>query len=411
VLTARTRRVWRRRATGDRIIDQDAPSAHSGPDFQVTQAHSGPEFPVSEARDPDAVREERRPRSRVTGWALAATLAIVALVAYIIRYALLPFCFAVAIAFVAEPVVEWVSRRTGWRRWIAATVLSIVIVVVIAGTVYELGTMTIADVAAFAKTAPQTATKFVAAVAGPKVNLFGHAYTPPELVHELGVLLAAFLGTSTAMSILTMGMGAIFGGFLTLVLIPYFMVSAPRLSQGAIWLIPPERRQTVLQLLPKVIPSLRRYLAGILAIVIYTSIVAYIGFGLVFHVPHAIVLSVAVGILEMIPAAGPFASGVLVGVTAFQEKGLMTILFLGVFALALRLSIDNFVAPILLGKAGRIHPAVVIFSFVCGAMLFGILGLILAVPVAVVIRLVLQHYYAEPIAESDKAERPDPARA
>lgn len=340
---------------------------------------------------------------------MAATLAVIALVAYIIRYALLPFTFAVTVAFVAEPVVEWLARRTGWRRWVAATVLSIAIVIVIAGTGYELSTMAVADIADFAKTAPQTATKFVAALIGPKVDLFGQTYTPAELVQKLGSLLAAFLGTSTAMRVFSMGMSAIVGSFLTLVLIPYFMISAPRLSQGALWLIPPERRPPVLELLPKVIPALRRYLAGVLAIITYTAIVAYIGFGLIFQVPHAVVLSVAVGLLEMVPAAGPLASAVLVAITAFQEKGLMTILFLGVFALALRLSIDNLVAPILLGKAGRIHPAVVIFSFVCGAMLFGILGLVLAVPAAVVIRLILQHYYAEPIDDQNGGRPNDPA--
>ncbi|HEX5454373.1 MAG TPA: AI-2E family transporter [Stellaceae bacterium] len=395
------------RGEADSDSDRGAAPAPPASDFEATPAHSGPEFPAEGADRPEAVHPEKEKRSRVGGWPLAAVLAVVAVVAYIVRYALLPFCFAIAIAFIAEPVVQWLARRTGWRRWIAAAVLSLLIVLVIAGTVYWLGTMAVADISEFAKTAPQTATKFVAAIVGPRVDLFGQTYTPAQLVQKLGGIIAAFLGTSTAMKALEMGMGTVFGGFLTLVLIPYFMVSAPRLSQGAVWLIPPERRHSVLNLLPKIIPALRRYLAGVLAIVIYTTVVAYIGFGLVFHVPHAVVLSVAVGILEMIPAAGPFLSGVLVAITAFQEKGLTTIIFLGVFAIALRLSIDNVVAPILLGKAGRIHPAIVIFSFVIGAMLFGILGLILAVPVAVCLRIALQHYYNEPIANGDEVDRRD----
>jgi predicted PurR-regulated permease PerM len=44
---------------------------------------------------------------------------------------------------------------------------------------------------------------------------------------------------------------------------------------------------------------------------------------------------------------------------------------------------------------------VVIISFVCGAILFGLVGLLLAVPVTVCIKVTLEQYYAEPIAETE----------
>ncbi len=46
----------------------------------------------------------------------------------------------------------------------------------------------------------------------------------------------------------------------------------------------------------------------------------------------------------------------------------------------------------------RLHPVVVIFAFVTGASLFGVLGLLLAVPVAACTKLALDAYYAEPVA-------------
>jgi predicted PurR-regulated permease PerM len=56
-----------------------------------------------------------------------------------------------------------------------------------------------------------------------------------------------------------------------------------------------------------------------------------------------------------------------------------------------------------LGSATRLHPVVVIAGFACGAMLFGVVGLLLAVPVAVCIKITLEHYYAEPIRPEDHA--------
>jgi len=52
--------------------------------------------------------------------------------------------------------------------------------------------------------------------------------------------------------------------------------------------------------------------------------------------------------------------------------------------------------------AAKVLPVVVIFSFVIGVMLFGIIGLLLAVPTAASIKLILQHHYAEPVAPAPR---------
>jgi len=68
----------------------------------------------------------------------------------------------------------------------------------------------------------------------------------------------------------------------------------------------------------------------------------------------------------------------------------------------LRLSIDNLVGPLVLGQAARLHPVVIIGAFVFGAMLFGVLGLLLAVPAAMCVKIALEHYYAEPVPPSEE---------
>lgn len=199
------------------------------------------------------------------------------------------------------------------------------------------------------------------------------------------------------MLVLQIGGGALAGLILTLVLIPYFLISGRRIAQGAIWLVPPERRHSIEVMLPILVPVLRRYVVGLCCVVGYTATLAYVGLGPIFHVPGAPLLAVIIGVLELIPVIGPVTSIALVGLAALQQSGIAA-LFLMMWALALRLSIDNLVGPFALGRAASVHPVVVIFGFVTGAMLFGIIGLLLAVPIAATIRLVLEQYYAEPIA-------------
>jgi predicted PurR-regulated permease PerM len=174
--------------------------------------------------------------------------------------------------------------------------------------------------------------------------------------------------------------------------------------------LPPERRGTVRSMLPRAVPLLRRYLIGVAGVVAFTAAAAWIGFGLIFHLPHAVLLAIVVGALEIIPALGPFASAVLVGLTAIQQHSIWAAVGLGAYAVALRLVIDNLVGPLLLGRAARVHPVVVIFAFVLGASLFGVIGLLLAVPVAACTKMALQAYYAEPIEEEADAAR-TPGRA
>ena len=152
------------------------------------------------------------------------------------------------------------------------------------------------------------------------------------------------LGFGVMAQIGTLVVEIVVGAFLTLVLIPYFIVSGPSLARAAIWLIPPERRPSVEHLLPRIIPVLRRYLLGVVAVVCYTAFAAWIGYGAIFHLPHAILLSIVVGLLEMIPAIGPLASGLLVAVAALQQEQLTTtILLVACPCHHAALSIDNIV--------------------------------------------------------------------
>ncbi|MBV9749192.1 MAG: AI-2E family transporter, partial [Acetobacteraceae bacterium] len=136
----------------------------------------------------------------------------------------------------------------------------------------------------------------------------------------------------------------------------------------------------------------------------YTAVLAYLGYGVVFHLPHAILLSIAIGLLEIIPSIGPTVSFLLVGLAAMQdEHGLLSFFLLFAWAVALRLSIDNVFGPIVLGRAVNVPRVVILFAFVCGGVLFGIIGLILAVPVAACTKIVLEAYYAEPIVNGNGA--------
>jgi predicted PurR-regulated permease PerM len=317
---------------------------------------------------------------------------------YAVRYALLPFVFAAAIGFVTDPLIAAATRRSRMPRWLIASLLYVVLLILFTAAAYGLGRNAVADLLQLVGNTPAIARNLLHQIAGDSgMTVFGTTYTIDRLVAAAGEAIKGAVGLGLVAAAGASLVGLLFGLVLTLVLIPFFMISGPRLAAGALWLIPPERRNSVTVLLPKLVPVLRRYLIGITIVVAYTAGVAWFGFGLVAGLKNAALLAVTVGILEIVPVVGPLTAAAIVGLTAIQQSSLAGALALIGFVIALRLSIDNLVGPLVLGQATRLHPVVIIAAFVCGAILFGVVGLLLAVPTAVCVKLTLEHYYAEPI--------------
>ena len=98
----------------------------------------------------------------------------------------------------------------------------------------------------------------------------------------------------------------------------------------------------------------------------------------------------------MIPLVGPIAAAVIAGLVAVRSaSGIGPIISYAAYAICLRLSIDQLLGPIALGTAARLHPVLIIFCILAGGILFGIIGVILAIPVALVVRSTLAILYDE----------------
>ena len=91
--------------------------------------------------------------------------------------------------------------------------------------------------------------------------------------------------------------------------------------------------------------------------------------------------------------AKPFAAEI--SDAAMQHGGPLLVVGFVAYYIVVRLVIDQVIGPLMLGYAARVHPVATIFSFLAGGVLFGALGLILAVPVAAAVKIVLTTVYDE----------------
>lgn len=337
--------------------------------------------------------------SRVAGTAIVAALLVFL---YLVRSILLPFVAAGIVAYVCTPLVDWLAARVSLPRALFALAV-VAALMTLAALVGWLGVPELlAETLRVTSDLHGAITGFLQALIGKHTLwVLGEPLNAASLSDRAVEALHGWLAEDSRVGYLAaLGVAGFFGMILSWVLLGYFLIDAHRIAQGLLSLVPPAHRPFVSRVWSELDPLLTRYFIGIGLVVVYASCAAYIGLGIALGLHHAVFLALLTGLLELIPIAGPAASAIIAGLVAVRHAAsAWDIVAYIVYAAALRVSIDEFFGPIVLGRAARVRPVVVIFCFLSGAVLFGVVGVILAVPVALSIKVVLANLYDEPHTE------------
>jgi predicted PurR-regulated permease PerM len=358
-------------------------------------------------------RHQRRlqsgePAMRATGRGTILTLAVFVVLAaflfYRLQVILLPFVISGLLAYICNPLINRMASSTGLSRSYCA-VATFVMLVSIATLVGFLGLPPL--LREFTRAATDfrgtLASLARAAVGDGNVNFLGHPLNASQLAQSAESAVRDWIGQPGNMLQLgEIAFSTVFGLFLSLLLLFYFLYSGPYMMRGLLWIVPPAQRPLALDLWAKLDPILRRYFVGVLVVVTYAATVAYIGLGVVLHLPHAIFLALLTGFLEMIPMVGPLTAIAIAGIVAVRHAvSIGPIVGYAIYAAALRVSIDQLFGPLALGAAAQLHPVAIIFCFIAGGALFGVAGFILSVPLALVIKTCLAVMYGESSDENE----------
>jgi predicted PurR-regulated permease PerM len=329
---------------------------------------------------------------------IIAILMALALFVYLIRFILLPFVIAGVIAYVCTPLLDWLARRTNLPRALFAVVLFLVLIGTLGLIIAFGGRHLVAEAGSTVSDLQGTLEHLLhQAAGGQPISLFGQTLDADAIVRAVTERLHDLLGQPDLLVLVTgYGFAVMIGTFLTAALLCYFLVAGRSVAHGLLWMVPPRRRALVTQIGARIDPVLKRYFLGILVIVVYAVIAAYIGLGAILGIDHAFLLALLTGILETIPIIGSTSAAVIAGLVSLHTAtGIMSIAAFALYAVLLRLSIDQIVAPLVLGNAANVHPVLIIFCFLAGAVLLGIPGVILAVPTAITVKVTLATLYGE----------------
>jgi predicted PurR-regulated permease PerM len=126
-----------------------------------------------------------------------------------------------------------------------------------------------------------------------------------------------------------------------------------------------------------------RWLLGQMALMVIIFAIDYVGL-LIIGAPYALILAILAGLLEIIPYVGPIVSAVVAASISFLHGPVTGLLVLALFAVAQQLE-GYVIAPLVMKKAVGLNPVVVILALLIGAKLGGVMGVIIAVPIATMV--------------------------
>ncbi len=181
-------------------------------------------------------------------------------------------------------------------------------------------------------------------------------------------------------------------GFAVLIMSIYIMLDYDKIGLTLLRIFPRKWQPFVLDLSDNVGHAVGGYLKGQLVIAAFVGI--FIGIGLsIFGIPSAPAIGFMAGAFNIVPYLGVIIAITPAILLAATAGGLTKVLIvLAIFIVANQLE-GHFLSPMVLGRTTNLHPATVIIAILTGLTLYGIVGALLAVPVAALGKLLLQEYY------------------
>ena len=175
----------------------------------------------------------------------------------------------------------------------------------------------------------------------------------------------------------------------------YFVIDPETYKKGIALLFTKERSDRVNEVMETTGKALWKWLSGQFIVMLFVGVAVTIGLMLI-GVPLALVLGLIAGLSEFIPIIGPWIGAVPGVLLAFSVDG-QTALYTAIFYIVIQQIEGNILTPLIQQRMVHIPPAVVILSIVAFGLVFGIGGIILATPLAVVTMVLVGMFYVQDV--------------
>ncbi|WP_144718535.1 AI-2E family transporter [Agrococcus jejuensis] len=206
-----------------------------------------------------------------------------------------------------------------------------------------------------------------------------YASLPPQLGSVVTTVIGA-VGATVA---------ALFGGFIVLVLMLYFMGSLPALKSAMYRLVPASKRPTFIRIAEQIMLAVGKFVTGQFALGLCNGILSFVMLSIVGS-ELAVVYAFIAFLASTIPLVGTITASVTISLLVLLLDGPQTALPVAIYY-AVYMQVEAYViSPQIMNRAVKVPGVVVVLAALTGGTLLGILGALVAIPVAAAIQLILK---------------------
>ncbi len=188
-------------------------------------------------------------------------------------------------------------------------------------------------------------------------------------------------------------MGA-FANIVSLIISPilafYFLRDHKSMRERTLQYVPAKYRGDVQNIMREINIALNGFFRGQLLVCLFVGIFIYAGL-FFLKIPYALFIGLVAGLFDIIPYFGPVL-GFLPAAAFALMKSPLTVLWVFLIFVAANQIENGIISPKIIGDRVGLHPLIVIFAVFVGGDLMGIVGMLLAIPVAATIRVILEYF-------------------
>ena len=308
---------------------------------------------------------------------------------------------AYALAFLVHPVLNWLEQR-GLKRVLGVMLVLIIelaLLALLSWTVLAQVINLVSELPTLIMSLPELLTRMFTRLDGmPGLGNVGQEVSTflGEQAQQLSFSIGpAFQRLVSSGSTLLDGVVSVVGwlgqAVLALILSVYFMLDYERVGSGLLRLLPRAWQPRARLLSDDVSVAFGGYLRGQLLIGLAVGVLVAIGLSLI-GIPNALAIGLLAAVLDIVPYLGPIISALPALLLALPSGWLTMLLVVLVFIVANQLE-GNFLSPYILGLTTNLSSASVLLAILTGLTLLGLVGALIAVPSATLLKRWLERYW------------------
>jgi len=305
---------------------------------------------------------------------------------------------AIVIGTVIRPVVSWMHRH-GLPRMVGIILIYLLLLILFIGFLLLLSPLLIEQSTAMIAQIPgyyQYLREWMINYPNPLIVRLSEfiPVTLPNLVPVQQTGEDVMVSVGQVSGYITSAAYFIFIVIVVLVLAYYWTLDGTRIIQSFLLLVPQEKREHVGELVSAIEIKVGYYIVGqgFLCLVIGAlALIVYLIIGL----PNAFVLALIAGLLEAVPMIGPLLGAVpaaLVALSIAPDKLVWVI----VATVVIQQLENNLLVPRVMSKAAGVNPFVTLLSLFAFSSFFGVVGALMAIPIAATVQLLFNHFVFHP---------------